>query len=145
MGFIDTRYTSFIKFWFASNRYFKKVVDVHKIESTAGALSFDGIGQGYFWEALVTFLYVDILDTTGTLYSMARFAGFIDNNGDFEGQYFAFMSDATSIVIGSLLGMILLYLFCYLIVLLFKLRCLHYIGNSTACEKTLGDKKNILS
>ncbi|KAJ3688334.1 hypothetical protein LUZ61_017498 [Rhynchospora tenuis] len=85
-------------------RYFKKVVDVHKIEHTAGALSFDGIGKGYFWEALVTFLYVDVLDTTGTLYSMARFAGFVDNNGDFEGQYFAFMSDATSIVIGSLLG-----------------------------------------
>ncbi|GMN41178.1 hypothetical protein TIFTF001_010391 [Ficus carica] len=85
-------------------RYFKKVVDVHTIEKTAGALSFKSIGKGYFWEALVTFLYVDILDTTGTLYSMARFAGFADENGDFEGQYFAFMSDATSIVVGSLLG-----------------------------------------
>ncbi|OVA12651.1 Xanthine/uracil/vitamin C permease [Macleaya cordata] len=84
--------------------YFKKVVDVHKIESTAGALSFKGMNKGYFWEALVTFLYVDILDTTGTLYSMARFAGFTDINGDFEGQYFAFMSDAASIVVGSLLG-----------------------------------------
>ncbi|KAF5186274.1 Adenine/guanine permease AZG1 [Thalictrum thalictroides] len=85
-------------------RYFKKVVDVHRIEKTAGALSFKGMGKGYFWEALITFLYVDILDTTGTLYSMARFAGFTDANGDFEGQYFAFMSDASSIVIGSLLG-----------------------------------------
>ncbi|KAI3705683.1 hypothetical protein L1987_75924 [Smallanthus sonchifolius] len=84
--------------------YFKKVVDVHKIQSTAGALSFSSINKGYFWEALVTFLYVDILDTTGTLYSMARFAGFSDENGEFEGQYFAFMSDASSIVIGSLLG-----------------------------------------
>lgn len=84
--------------------YFKKVVDVHKIESTAGALSFKSIGKGHFWEALITFLYVDILDTTGTLYSMARFAGFTDSNGDFEGQYFAFMSDASSIVVGSLLG-----------------------------------------
>ncbi|KAK4363563.1 hypothetical protein RND71_018804 [Anisodus tanguticus] len=84
--------------------YFKKVVDVHKIESTAGALSFKSIGKGYFWEALITFLYVDILDTTGTLYSMARFAGFADENGDFQGQYFAFMSDASAIVIGSLLG-----------------------------------------
>ena len=84
--------------------YFKKVVDVHVIKSTAGALSFKGIGKGYFWEALVTFLYVDILDTTGTLYSMARFAGFTDANGNFEGQYFAFMSDAASIVVGSLLG-----------------------------------------
>ncbi|THU53668.1 hypothetical protein C4D60_Mb10t16870 [Musa balbisiana] len=85
-------------------RYFKKVVDVHHIKSTAGALSFKGIGTGRFWEALVTFLYVDVLDTTGTLYSMARFAGYVDANGDFEGQYFAFMSDAAAIVVGALLG-----------------------------------------
>ncbi|KAI4306533.1 hypothetical protein L6164_029802 [Bauhinia variegata] len=88
----------------SAHEYFKKVVDIHTIKSTAGALSFKNIGKGTFWEALVTFLYVDILDTTGTLYSMARFAGFSDQNGDFEGQYFAFMSDATSIVVGSLLG-----------------------------------------
>ncbi|CAI0431319.1 unnamed protein product [Linum tenue] len=88
----------------AAFEYFRKVVDVHAIKSTAGALSFKGIGSGQFWEALITFLYVDVLDTTGTLYSMARFAGFADENGDFEGQYFAFMSDATSIVVGSLLG-----------------------------------------
>ncbi|XP_010543684.1 PREDICTED: adenine/guanine permease AZG1 [Tarenaya hassleriana] len=88
----------------AAHDYFKKVVDVHVIKHTAGALSFKGIGNGRFWEALVTFLYVDILDTTGTLYSMARFAGFVDEDGNFEGQYFAFMSDASAIVIGSLLG-----------------------------------------
>ncbi|XP_051138219.1 adenine/guanine permease AZG1-like [Andrographis paniculata] len=84
--------------------YFKKVIDVHKIEETAGALSFKGIGKPHFWEAMVTFLYIDILDSTGTLYSMARFAGFTDGNGDFEGQYFAFMSDAAAIVVGALLG-----------------------------------------
>ncbi|KAM3400248.1 hypothetical protein ACQJBY_005246 [Aegilops geniculata] len=85
--------------------YFKQVFDVHRIQSTAGALDFSGIGHGYFWEALITFLYVDILDTTGGLYSMARFAGFVDDaTGEFEGQYFAFMSDATAIVFGSLLG-----------------------------------------
>ncbi|KAK4746945.1 hypothetical protein SAY87_025982 [Trapa incisa] len=84
--------------------YFKKVVDIHVIEKTAGALSFRSIGKGSFWEALVTFLYVDILDTTGTLYSMARFAGFSSPDGSFEGQYFAFISDASSIVVGSLLG-----------------------------------------
>ncbi|CAK9150580.1 unnamed protein product [Ilex paraguariensis] len=78
----------------SSCQYFKKVVDVHKIESTAGALTFKSIGKGYFWEALFTFLYVDILDTTGTMYSMARFAGFTDINGDFVEQYFAFISDA---------------------------------------------------
>ncbi|KAG6418554.1 hypothetical protein SASPL_120758 [Salvia splendens] len=88
----------------AAFNYFKKIVDIHKIESTAGALSFKSIGKGHFWEALVTFLYVDILDTTGTLYSMASFAGFADESGEFEGQYFAFMSDASAIVVGSLLG-----------------------------------------
>lgn len=84
--------------------YFKHVADVHAIKQTAGALSFKNISKGYFWEALVTFLYVDILDTTGTLYSMAKFAGFVDESGQFEGQYFAFMSDASAIVVGSLLG-----------------------------------------
>ncbi|KAG6603541.1 Adenine/guanine permease AZG1, partial [Cucurbita argyrosperma subsp. sororia] len=84
--------------------YFKKVVDMHLIKTTAGALSFRDLRKPHFWEALFTFLYVDILDTTGTLYSIARFAGFTNAAGDFEGQYFAFMSDAFSIVIGSLLG-----------------------------------------
>ncbi|XP_057523371.1 adenine/guanine permease AZG1 [Amaranthus tricolor] len=88
----------------AAFRYFKQVVDVHTIKKTAGALSFKGFGKGPFWVALITFFYVDILDTTGTLSSMARFAGFMDENGDFEGQYPAFMSDAFSIIIGSLLG-----------------------------------------
>lgn len=84
--------------------YFKKVVDVHRITGTAGALSFKDFHSGQLWVALITFLYVDLLDTTGTLYSMAKFAGFVDEKGDFEGQYFAFMSDAFAIIIGSLLG-----------------------------------------
>ncbi|KAK1264668.1 Adenine/guanine permease AZG1 [Acorus gramineus] len=88
----------------AAYDYFKRVVDVHKMEHTLGALSFAGVKSGRFWEALVTFLYVDILDTTGTLYSMASFAGFTDADGEFEGQYPAFMADASAIVIGSLFG-----------------------------------------
>ncbi|KAK1285281.1 Adenine/guanine permease AZG1 [Acorus calamus] len=85
----------------AAYDYFKQVVDVHKMEHTLGALSFAGVKSGKFWEALVTFLYVDILDTTGTLYSMASFT---DAEGEFEGQYPAFMADASAIVIGSLFG-----------------------------------------
>lgn len=45
-----------------------------------------------------------MLDTTRSLYSMALFAGFGDCNGDFKGQYFAFMSDCATIMVGSLLG-----------------------------------------
>lgn len=37
--------------------------------------------------------YVDILDTTGTLYSMARFAGTVDpRTQDFEGSALAYVS-----------------------------------------------------
>ncbi|KAH9314757.1 hypothetical protein KI387_023384 [Taxus chinensis] len=88
----------------ANYQYFQKVVDVHRISGTAGALSFKEFHSGQLWEALVTFLYVDLLDTTGTLYSMAKFAGFVDEKGNFEGQYPAFMSDAASIIFGALLG-----------------------------------------
>ncbi|KAM0068871.1 putative xanthine/uracil/vitamin C permease [Helianthus debilis subsp. tardiflorus] len=84
--------------------YFKKIIDVHKIRSTAGALNFTSVDKPVFWEALVTFLYVDVLDTTGTLYSMAKFAGFTDEKGEFEGQYSAMMSDAAVITVGSLVG-----------------------------------------
>ncbi|KAM0013302.1 putative xanthine/uracil/vitamin C permease [Helianthus debilis subsp. tardiflorus] len=84
--------------------YFKKIIDVHKIRSTAGALNFTSVDKPVFWEALVTFLYVDVLDTTGTLYSMAKFAGFTDEKGEFEGQYSAMMSDAAAITVGSLVG-----------------------------------------
>ncbi|MFS7958303.1 putative xanthine/uracil/vitamin C permease [Helianthus anomalus] len=87
-----------------SFNYFKKIIDVHKIRSTAGALNFTSVDKPVFWEALVTFLYVDVLDTTGTLYSMAKFAGFTDEKGEFEGQYSAMMSDAAAITVGSLVG-----------------------------------------
>lgn len=55
--------------------------------------------------ALITFLYVDILDATGTLYSMARFCGAInERTQDFERSSIAYSVDAVSISIGSLFG-----------------------------------------
>ncbi|KAI8819425.1 purine transporter [Fimicolochytrium jonesii] len=83
--------------------YFKQVVDVPKIRHTAGALDFN-LSSSSVWIALVTMLYVDILDTTGSLFSMAKYAGLVDEHGDFEGSYPAFITDAASISIGSLLG-----------------------------------------
>ncbi|RUP51462.1 hypothetical protein BC936DRAFT_148066 [Jimgerdemannia flammicorona] len=44
------------------------------------------------------------MDTTGTLYSMAKFGGFLDKNGDFDGSTLAFMCDAISISIGAIFG-----------------------------------------
>lgn len=86
--------------------FFKKVVTFHEIKHTLVPQEWNLSGHGsQFGLAFITFLYVDILDTTGTLYSMARFAGVIDERTqDFEGSAFAYMVDAISISIGSLFG-----------------------------------------
>ncbi|KAI1212849.1 permease family-domain-containing protein [Annulohypoxylon truncatum] len=86
--------------------FFKQVVDFHKITKTLTVQRWD-ISEygGQFGLAFITFLYVDILDCTGTLYSMARFARVVDPvTEDFEGSTIAYMVDAISISIGSLLG-----------------------------------------
>ncbi|KAH8168019.1 hypothetical protein CIB48_g260 [Xylaria polymorpha] len=86
--------------------FFRKVVDFHQISKTLTVQEWDISQHGsQFGLALITFLYVDILDTTGTLYAMARLANVIDpETGDFEGSTAAYMVDALSISIGSLLG-----------------------------------------
>ncbi|KAH8896819.1 putative nucleoside transporter [Thozetella sp. PMI_491] len=86
--------------------FFKKVVDFHKIENTLNVQNWS-LGQygGQFGLALITFLYVDILDCTGTLYAMAQHASLIDPvTQDFEGSTMAYMVDSLSISIGAILG-----------------------------------------
>lgn len=84
--------------------YFKQVVTFKPLSRVANALSFN-YGNGQVWYALVTFLYVDILDTTGTVYSMAKFANLRDPiTLDFERSTVAYCVDAFSISIGALLG-----------------------------------------
>ncbi|KAL2862410.1 NCS2 family permease [Aspergillus lucknowensis] len=86
--------------------FFKKVVTFHPIQHTLVAQDWNiSSNGGQFGLALITFLYVDILDATGTLYSMAKFAGAMDERTqDFEGSAMAYMVDAISISIGSLFG-----------------------------------------
>lgn len=86
--------------------FFKKVVDFHPIENILNVQEWKISGYGgQFGLALITFLYVDILDCTGTLYGVARFAGLIDpNTQDFEGSSIAYIVDAISISIGAILG-----------------------------------------
>jgi AGZA family xanthine/uracil permease-like MFS transporter len=91
----------------SSFEFFKQVVAFHPIEHVLVAQDWNVTGEhaGQFALALVTFLYVDILDCTGTLYSMARFCGAIDEDTqDFEGSAVAYMIDAFGITIGSLFG-----------------------------------------
>ncbi|EHK22756.1 uncharacterized protein TRIVIDRAFT_53960 [Trichoderma virens Gv29-8] len=89
-----------------SFNFFKKVVDFHRIKHTLNVQEWDVSAYGgQFGLALITFLYVDILDCTGTLYGMARFANLIDPvTQDFEGSAVAYMVDAISISIGALFG-----------------------------------------
>ncbi|PGH20391.1 hypothetical protein AJ80_03536 [Polytolypa hystricis UAMH7299] len=86
--------------------FFKKVVTFHPIEKVLVAQDWNlRKAGGQFGLAFITFLYVDILDATGTMYSMARYAGFIDERTqDFEGSAIAYVVDALSISIGSLMG-----------------------------------------
>ncbi|PQP92051.1 hypothetical protein Pyn_01288 [Prunus yedoensis var. nudiflora] len=87
-----------------SYNYFKKVVDFHKIQSTAGAFSFSNFNRSEVWVALATLLYVDVLATTGTLYTMAEMGGFVNDEGGFEGEYLAYLVDAGSTIVASALG-----------------------------------------
>lgn len=84
--------------------FFKKVVAFHKLEKIGNALDYN-YSKGQVWIALVTFLYVDLFDTTGTLYSMAKFSGVMNpRTRDFEGSTVAYMVDAFSISMGALMG-----------------------------------------
>ncbi|KLU91430.1 inner membrane protein yieG [Magnaporthiopsis poae ATCC 64411] len=86
--------------------FFSRIVEFHPIKHTLSAQEWDLSGKGTrFMIALVTFLYVDIIDCTATLYSMARFCGKVDEkDGDFPRSTLAYCTDAALISFGSLLG-----------------------------------------
>lgn len=87
--------------------FFKRVVSFHPITYTLNAQQWNLSGSygASFALALFTFLYVDIIDCTATLYSMARFCNKIrKGDGDFPRSTVAYCTDAACISIGSLLG-----------------------------------------
>ncbi|KAF7315342.1 hypothetical protein MIND_00048800 [Mycena indigotica] len=84
--------------------YFKQVVTFHRISKVGNVISYN-YRNPRVWYALVTLIYVDILDTTGTLYSMAKFANLRDPvTLDFENSTIAYCVDAFSISMGALVG-----------------------------------------
>ncbi|KAF2227180.1 purine transporter [Elsinoe ampelina] len=87
--------------------FFKNVVTFRPIQDTLAAQDWNISGAGgQFALAIFTMLYVDILDCTGTLYSMARFSGVVnERTGDFPRSTIAYCSDAVCISIGSLFGL----------------------------------------
>mmetsp|Transcript_30092 Transcript_30092/g.66667 ORF Transcript_30092/g.66667 Transcript_30092/m.66667 type:complete len:637 (-) Transcript_30092:1727-3637(-) len=90
--------------------YFQKVVTLPDTHKTALAWDWSAFGQADLWAALISFLYLDFLDCTGTLFSMATFLnrnmpGFINPvTREFPRQTAAFCVDAIAIIVGALLG-----------------------------------------
>ncbi|KAM0274887.1 hypothetical protein ACHAQH_007776 [Verticillium albo-atrum] len=87
-------------------KFFKQIVTFHPIEHTLNVLNWDiSADKGHFSLALFTFLYVDIIDATATLYSMVRFCGVVDpKDGDFPRSTIAYCCDAICISTGALFG-----------------------------------------
>ena len=63
-----------------------------------------GTTVGMFLMVMITFLFVDIFDTAGTLYSVGRQAGYVDENDELMNSDEAFASDAAATIVGALLG-----------------------------------------
>ncbi|CAG9993823.1 unnamed protein product [Clonostachys byssicola] len=87
--------------------FFKQVVVWQPMTRTLNQLdwTFEGVNTSQFILALFTFLYVDIIDATATLYSMVRFCGVVDEKtDDFPRSTLAYCTDAAFISIGALLG-----------------------------------------
>jgi AGZA family xanthine/uracil permease-like MFS transporter len=82
------------------------VVTFQPIQNLLAANDWDLSHAGrHFALALFTFLYVDIIDASATLYSMARFSGVVDESThDFPRSTLAYCTDAITVSIGSLLG-----------------------------------------
>ena len=67
-----------------------------------GALEKSNMGD--FLLVMIAFLFVDIFDTSGTLYSVGRQAGYVDENDELHNSDEAFMSDAAATIVGAVLG-----------------------------------------
>jgi AGZA family xanthine/uracil permease-like MFS transporter len=70
--------------------------------SALGDLDSDTIGA--FLLVMITFLFVDIFDTAGTLYGVGKMAGKVDDDDNLENADEAFMSDASATIVGALCG-----------------------------------------
>lgn len=79
--------------------------DTGAVGASLGALmDLDGETIGAFLLVMVTFLFVDIFDTAGTLYGVGMMAGKVDEDDNLEGADEAFMSDAAATIVGALCG-----------------------------------------
>lgn len=73
-------------------------------KETLLALDFQGLLQGSMLTVVLAFLFVDLLDTAGTLLGVGSLGGFVDQEGRFPGADRAFAADAVGTTAGALLG-----------------------------------------
>mmetsp|Transcript_1041 Transcript_1041/g.1856 ORF Transcript_1041/g.1856 Transcript_1041/m.1856 type:complete len:533 (-) Transcript_1041:743-2341(-) len=85
--------------------YFKEVVSIEKLSNIAGKWDFSEAKGSEFAVALITLLYVDFLDTSGTLLAIVQAMGYVDENGDFPRSRAAFTTDAIATMFGSAFGL----------------------------------------
>jgi AGZA family xanthine/uracil permease-like MFS transporter len=85
--------------------YFKEVVSIESLDKIAGKWDFSGATGSDYAVALITLLYVDFLDTSGTLLAIVSAMDLVDENGDFPKSRAAFSSDALATIFGSFFGM----------------------------------------
>ncbi|KAK2462182.1 hypothetical protein APHAL10511_005814 [Amanita phalloides] len=84
--------------------FFKQIVTFRKLKMIGNVIDYN-YRSPHVWYAVTIFLYVAILDTAGTLYSMANFAGLHDPlTLDFENSTIAYCVNAFCIIIGALMG-----------------------------------------
>ena len=82
--------------------YFKKVVDVTGLDLIITPFTSELADVGL---ALFTMLYVDFLDTSGTLLGIVNSMGIIDDEGNFPKSTQAYAVDALSTMFGSIFGL----------------------------------------
>lgn len=68
------------------------------------ALDFSALLTPTMATVVLAFLFVDLLDTAGTLLGVGQLAGFVDDEGRFPGSERAFTADAVGTTVGALLG-----------------------------------------
>lgn len=90
----DTRY-----------EYFKNVVSVEPLNLITGQFTDDLSQTREVFLALLTFLYVDFLDTSGTLLALVHSMNLVDEDGDFPKSRQAFSADALATIFGSIFGL----------------------------------------
>ncbi|HJM67990.1 MAG TPA: NCS2 family permease [Candidatus Thalassarchaeaceae archaeon] len=79
-------------------------VSTGAVGSALGAFSDIGDNLSAFLLVMITFLFVDIFDTAGTLYGVGKMAGKVDADDNIENADEAFMADAGATIVGALCG-----------------------------------------